>query len=135
MWLGFGWLKSLLRTARRSRWRGVFLSEDEIVNDLLKRILEQPNGRKIWLDPASWRLPMSVDGRMAEDTPAHAGSLLFVGMSIRNYYGLWEPTNPYTRTSGPALQIKNGIITDPLFPDNLSGRVIDRVRAALKRGA
>lgn len=113
------------------QWHGTYLSEDEIVVDMLARIKSDPDGVKIWNDPASWKLPYDERGRFAETAPEHAGSLMFVGMTVRNWYGLWKDECPHTITNGPDLEITDGIITDPRFPDNLSGRIIDRVRAVL----
>jgi len=62
---------------------------------------------------------------------------MHVGMQVRNYYGLWHVSCPYTKcgdSGRPApldLEITDGIITDPLFPDNMSARIIERVRKSL----
>ena len=53
---------------------------------------------------------------------------MFIGMLIRNNYKMWDPYNPYVKIDGPDLQITSGVITDPRFPDNMSGRIVDEVR-------
>lgn len=63
--------------------------------------------------------------------PSGRGAVTFISMTVRNWYGLWRDECPHTITSGPGLEITDGVITDPRFPDNLSGRIIDRVNAAL----
>lgn len=65
----------------------------------------------------------------APHRPDHEGCLHYAGMSIRNYYGLWDKKNPYTLINPPPNA--EGIIDHPLHPDNLSGRIIDRVRKAI----
>lgn len=94
-----------------STWHGKYLTEDEIVEDLIVKIGSAPGAAKGW-----------VEGGIG---------LWFTGMNIRNYYGLWHENNPYTKSNGDDLQIENGVITDPRFPDNYSGRIMDRVRVAL----
>jgi hypothetical protein len=112
-------------------WHGKYLNEEEIAADMIAKIRANiakiranPEGVKVWLDPISWELPRSN----YEELPPHAGALMNVGMQVRNYYGLWHPECPYTKTSGDDLEVKDGIITDPRFPDNLSARIIERVR-------
>jgi hypothetical protein len=105
-------------------WHGKYLNEEEIAADMIAKIRANPEGVKVWLDPISWELPYS-DYKVL---PPHAGALMNVGMQVRNYYGLWHPECPYTKTGGADLEVKDGIITDPMFPDNLSMRIIDRVR-------
>lgn len=44
------------------------------------------------------------------------------GMHIRNNYRLWDTDNPHTKAdAGPNDE---GIIDDPLFPDQVSGRIL-----------
>lgn len=109
-------------------WPGRYLSEDEIVADMLANIKADPEGVKVWRDPRSWSLRLRlINGRPDPDAPAHAGCLAFVGMDVRNYYGLC----PHTEFRSDELEIVDGVITDPRHPDNVSGRIIDRVRKAL----
>jgi hypothetical protein len=112
-------------------WHGTHLTEDGIVADMLVKIKADPEGVKIWTDPRSWHLPL-LNGRPDPDAPEHAGCLHWVGMQVRNYYGLWHDDCPITKAKGDDLEITDGIITDPRHPDNLSGRVIDRVRKVLE---
>jgi len=123
-------------------WFGSYQDEDGIVADVLKRVQADAVAVKHWLDPASWSVPTGwLRGRPAivfggpekivEEDPEHAGCLMFAGMSIRNFYGLWHADHPHTVTDGDDLKIEDGIITDERHPDNFSGRVIDRVKAAL----
>ena len=108
-------------------WQESYLDEDGIVADILAKVRADPEAVKMWLDDDSWHMPMSMDGML--DKPS-AGALMFAGMSIRNWDGLWHPECPYTKNTGD-LEIKDGVVTDPKFADNLSERVIDRVRSAL----
>lgn len=111
-------------------WYGTYLNENEIFADMLTKIKADPEGMKRWTDPASWALPIK-DGMVEEAAPEHAGCLMFVGMQVRNYYGLWHQDCPHTLCDGPDLQIVDGIVTDSRFPDNMSGRIVDRVRSEL----
>jgi hypothetical protein len=116
-------------------WFGSYLNEDDIVADVLKRVTADEVAIKHWLDPVSWKMPnlMSVVGSVLKrnDVPDHAGCLMFAGMSIRNFYGLWHASNPHTEVED--LEITAGIVTDPRHPDNMSGRIIDRVKVGLKK--
>jgi len=105
-------------------WHGKYLNEEEIAADMIAKIRANPEGVKVWLDPVSWEMPHGD----YKELPPHAGALMNVGMQVRNYYGLWHPECPYTKPGSADLEIKDGIITDPMFPDNLSMRIIDRVR-------
>jgi len=105
-------------------WHGKYLNEEEIAADMIAKIRANPEGVKVWLDPVSWKMPYGD----YKELPPHAGALINVGMQVRNYYGLWHPECPYTKPGSADLEVKDGIITDPMFPDNLSMRVIERVR-------
>lgn len=115
-------------------WHGTYLTEDEIVADVLA-IIEARGRADVWRDAASWRMPFGPGGEPLDEYPKHAGSLMCVGMDIRNWYGLWHPECPHTIIDGPELVIEDGVITDPRHPDNVSARIIDRVRATLAREA
>lgn len=104
----------------------VYWNEEAIIDDLVKKIKADPEAVKRWRDPASWRMPIDADGKFEEDAPEHAGCLMFFGMTIRNHYKLWDANNPHTKIDN--LEITNGIITDPKHPDNVSGRIIHRVK-------
>ncbi|RUW56373.1 hypothetical protein [Mesorhizobium sp. M8A.F.Ca.ET.021.01.1.1] len=48
-----------------------------------------------------------------------------IGTSIRNEFGLWDPANPYTKhDAAPNAQ---GVIDDPLFPDQVSHEILKKV--------
>ncbi|MGE5510276.1 MAG: hypothetical protein ACM31O_03380 [Bacteroidota bacterium] len=111
-------------------WHGAYLSEDEIVADMLAKITADPIAMQRWLDPWSWRLPLK-NGRIDPNAPPYAGCLTLAGMHVRNYYGLWHEACPYSRIEDEDLEIVDGVIVDARFPDNISRRVIDRVRDGL----
>lgn len=119
-------------------WFGSYLNEDGIVADVLKRVTADEVAIKHWLDPMSWRMPnlMSTIGGILkrDNVPVHAGCLMFAGMSIRNFYGLWHADNPHTTFgTDDDVEITDGIVTDPRHPDNISGRIIDRVKTELAK--
>ncbi len=122
-------------------WHGSYLDEDGIVADIVKRVQADAVAVQRWLDPASWRAPlgwlgtrrMPFSGQPKED-PEHAGCLMFAGMSIRNFYGMWHASNPHTAFGlDEDLEMDGDIVTDPRHPDNFSGRVIARVKEELKK--
>jgi len=106
-------------------WHGTYLDEDGIVADALSKIKGDPETVKLWLDEDSFLFPQKGQ------TKETAGSLMFVGMGMRNYYGLWHLSCPHTETV--KCEITDGIITDPRHPDNLSGRVLKRIKETLAR--
>jgi hypothetical protein len=125
-------------------WHGSYLDEDGIVADVLKRVTADAVAVKHWLDPASWappkswitRRPSIIFGRdrVAEPEQKHAGCLMFAGMSIRNFYGMWHANNPHTAFgTDDDVEITNGIVTDPRHPYNISGPIIDRVKTELAK--
>jgi hypothetical protein len=123
-------------------WHGFYLDEDGIVADVVRRVSSDPVGLKHWLDPVSWSIPqgwlsarrMPFSKNAEEKDPEHAGCLMFAGMSIRNFYGLWHADNPHTAFGiEDDVMIEDGIVTDPRHPNNFSGRVIARVKAELKK--
>jgi hypothetical protein len=110
--------------------KGRFLSEDEIVEDLVAKIVADEVAMQRWTDPVSWKFPcINPALNDFKEEPEHSGCMLWISREIRNYYGLWDPENPYTKIDD--CLIEDGVITDPLFPDNLSGRVVDRVKEIL----
>jgi hypothetical protein len=112
-------------------WFGSYLNEDGIVADVLKRVIADAVGVKRWLDPKSWRPTLSTFPMKDEE---NAGCLMFAGMSIRNFYGLWHADNPHTAFgTDDDVEITDGIVTDPRHPDNISGRIIDRVKTELAK--
>jgi hypothetical protein len=113
-------------------WFGSYLNEDGIVADVIKRVSADAVAVKRWLDPKSWKFPMVSDSGDADRKSDTDGCLLWAGMSIRNFYGLWHADNPHTAFSiEDDVQIEDGIITDKRHPDNMSGRIVDRVKKAL----
>ncbi|WP_315729912.1 hypothetical protein [Bradyrhizobium sp. SZCCHNRI2010] len=117
-------------------WFGSFLDEDGIVADVLARVKADEVAVKRWLDPQSWTLQAFASYAEMKALPEHAGCLKFAGMAIRNFYGLWHADNPHT-----AFDMQHddqefddfGVVTDPRHPDNLSDRVIKRVKAELAK--
>jgi hypothetical protein len=93
-------------------WHGMHLTEDEIVEDLLARIKADP---KVL---ASWKNP---------DARALAAIHFTIGRHVRNWYGLWRPDCPLTKPADG-----NWLAPDP---DDVSGRIISRVRQALAEGS
>ncbi|ARQ95271.1 hypothetical protein [Bradyrhizobium phage BDU-MI-1] len=119
-------------------WFGSYLDEDGIVADVLKRVQADQEAVKRWLDPVSWRVPNGWLGArrmpfsIVKEDPDHAGCLMFAPMSIRNFYGLWHASNPHTAFDiHDDVEITDGVITDKRHPDNMSFRIIDRVKKAL----
>jgi hypothetical protein len=117
-------------------WLGTYLDEDGVVADVLKRVSADTVAIKNWLDPVSWKMPNGWLGTRLKrflpeqaEEPEHAGCLMFAGMSIRNFYGMWHADNPHTEAE--FVEVTDGIVTDPRHPDNFSARVIDRVKKAL----
>jgi hypothetical protein len=89
-------------------WHGKHLTEDEIVADMLARIKADPKALASWKDP---------------DPRALAAAHFTVGMHVRNWYGLWRKDCPLTKG--------DGTWPPPPEPDDVSARIIDRVREAL----
>jgi hypothetical protein len=98
------------RVVSEGGWHGKHLTEDEIVADMLAKITADPEVLKQWTDPQSWR-GLGVFG---------------LGMNVRNWYGLWREDCPLTKA--------DGTWPPPPDPDDISGRIIDRVRKALAKG-
>jgi hypothetical protein len=88
-------------------WHGKHLTEDEIVADMLATIRADPKALESW---TNWN-------------PAH---MLTVGMKGRNWYGLWREDCPLTKAP-PGTWLAPD-------PDDVSGRIVDRVRKAMAEG-
>lgn len=124
-------------------WFGSYLDEDGIVADVLKRVRADAVAVQRWLDPVSWRVPkgwLGVRtyhfGMPVKEDPDHAGCLMFAPMSIRNFYGLWHADNPHTAFDGAHDDLETddaGVITDARHPDNMSFRIIERVKDELRK--
>lgn len=115
-------------------WHGSYLDEDGMVADIVAKVSADAVAVKRWLDPLSWRMPLHLSSESMKALPEHAGCLIFAPMSIRNFYGLWHASNPHTAFAiDEELEMTDGIVTDARHPDNFSHRVIDRVKAELKK--
>ncbi|MGJ4945176.1 hypothetical protein ACQR1W_31765 [Bradyrhizobium sp. HKCCYLS1011] len=118
-------------------WHGSYLNEDGVVADVLRRVSADEVAVKRWLDPVSWKMPAIRSFHMGKsETPEHAGCLMFAGMAIRNFYGMWHASNPHTAFDINDLSVETddfGVVNDPRHPDNLSHRVIERVKAELAK--
>ncbi|BAR61865.1 hypothetical protein NK6_8718 [Bradyrhizobium diazoefficiens] len=113
---------------------GHYLDEDGVVADVLARVSADPVAIERWLDPQSWGFPLHISSVTLKALPEHAGCLMFAAMGIRNFYGLWHADNPHTAFGlEDDVQIEDGIVTDPRHPDNFSFRVIERVKAELRK--
>lgn len=115
-------------------WYGAYLSEDEIVSDMLARIKANAKIVALWLDPESWSMASLIDGNSGEPKSSinpNAGALTHIGMGVRNYYGLWHMSCPLTAVPEQQYKVERGIITDERHPDNLSARIIERVRVEI----
>src|SRR5262245_24486897 len=86
-------------------WYGRHLTEDEIVADMPAKIKADPEALTSW---TNW----------------HAAHWFTVGAQVRNWYGLWRKDCPLT--TAPA-----GTWPPPPDADDVSARIIDRVRKAL----
>lgn len=134
----FGWMKRWFETQKPEppkpvelpprKWSGRYMSEVEIIEDMIAKIKVDGEAIKAWSSPDAFVMPKLTIG-CPEVPEKHAGSLMLAGMSIRNWYGLWDSENPYTKVS--ACLTEDDIITDPLHPDNFSVRIIDRVRKVI----
>jgi len=124
-------------------WLGSYLDEDGIVADIHKRVSADAVAVRNWLDPVSWAPPKGwsigrpmpfAPKKLPEQEAAHAGSLMFAPMAIRNFYGLWHADNPYTVFGvDEEVEITDGVVTDKRHPDNLSFQIIERVKAELRK--
>lgn len=116
----------MLRTTGTD-WRGSYLSEEAIVAEMTARIKAVPYALAIWRDPESWKF------HYGNATPPNAGALVFAGMYVRNYYGLWHSECPLTFKGAGTFVSENGVVTDPRHPDNVSARIIDKVKSELSQ--
>lgn len=121
-------------------WYGSYLTEDQIVADMVKRIKANPAVTAMWLDPESWSMASLIDANSGEPKKPitknpNAGGLTHIGMGVRNYYGLWHMDCPLTAVPEQQYKVENGVITDERHPDNLSARIIERVRKEITEWA
>ncbi len=88
----------------------LYLSEDEIVQDLYRQLDEE--GRKEW-------------GKLTQSDLHFMHFTL--GMSIRNNYGLWETGNPHVTLDAPPNA--EGVLDHPDHPDQMSFRIMEKLQA------
>lgn len=105
-----------IRRTIRSIFR-LYLSEAEMTKCLLQWFHADPKTVKLMLDTTD---PFMYTQR----------NIAFL-RSIRNDFGLWESRNPHTKV-GDTVELKDAVIIDPMFPDNLSARVAADVITSLK---
>lgn len=103
------WLANFVRRKPASK---SFLTEDEIVEDILRG-----------LDPPSIRVLKSIKSKDALIQFHHS-----VGRYIRNKYKLWDRENPLTLGSDAARQMDDSeLAVADEHPDQTSQRIIERV--------
>lgn len=103
---------------------GTFMSDDEIVDDIVKSLSDESTPEK---------KDLSEDARamwMASDYDELIRWHNTAGQRIRNMYEMWHEANPYS-VINPGLD-SNGIVSHPSFPDQRSQRIIKRVWATLR---
>jgi hypothetical protein len=93
-----------------------FLSDNEIVDDIVRCIEGDPKSLSDWLTCPFEDLIM-----------LHHGT----GTHIRNYYKMWAEENPFSNIDPPANTA--GIVDHPDFPDQRSQRCIERVWQMIHR--
>jgi hypothetical protein len=91
-----------------------FLTEDQIVADLLSKMNDR--------DRQTWRSILLENVISGHHT---------TGQTIRNNYQLWDAANPYTHAE--AEPNADGIIDHPLFPDQVSTRIMQRLWGEVNR--
>lgn len=104
----------------RKRDDGEFLSEREIIDELVEDIGAEPAAYAAW-------------------KAAPRDQIIFlhhtVGQAVRNRFGLWDPDNPHV-VLDPEPNAE-GIIDHPNFPDQASHRIMlavwDRINAEKKK--
>ena len=92
--------------ARRANRPTVFLTFNEIVKDLMTTLSESDKDHIA-------SLPQR-DLISLHDT---------LGRHIRNCYGLWDERNPYVKHHA-LTTTRDGVITDPMHPDQVSQDII-----------
>jgi hypothetical protein len=87
-----------------ANWHGTYLTEDEIVEDLLSRLRADPKALKSWMN---------------------AGPAIHftAGMTVRNWYGLWRKDCPLTKPADGEWLAPDA--------DDVSARIIKRVLKVL----
>lgn len=100
----FNWLKNIMGKSAVTE-PTTFMDENEIVNDLIRRMSED--------DVRSWRKYKKEDMILGHHS---------TGRSIRNEYHLWHSENPHTDGNDP-----NG----DNHPDQMSHRIMEKVWTVL----
>jgi hypothetical protein len=107
---------------------GTFMSPEQIIEDILSNRLK---GNERNLIAHNFNPPMTTEEkefvRKTGFNP-NAYARTEFGRWIRNAYGLWDLNNPHVVLNA---ETNEGLIVDPNFPDNLSGRIIDTIRTRL----
>jgi hypothetical protein len=100
---------------------GSFMNADQIFEHFISDKVEKSSETKEML-ATDFEPPKEASRE--EDMSYLFGKQQF-GRWLRNSYGLWAKDNPYTVLNPkPNSQ---GIIDDPLFPDNYSGVIVNRI--------
>ena len=101
----------------------IFLPKEEIVADIIKNMTDIKTQKMIASD-------------FTPNPTLNKSKTLSIIMfksefmrNIRNHYNLWDEKNPYLKRDleSSEYEITNGVITDPMFPDNFSSAIIDEV--------
>jgi hypothetical protein len=92
-----------------------YLSEDQIVEAELKRL--RPDDVKY----------LRVAGENGDLARLH----MHYGLWLRNTYNLWHQENPHTML-GYAPELRDGADCNPRHPDNMSGRIIEKLYQRVK---
>lgn len=114
----FLWVKRVQTMDYILNLDGSFMSSDQIVADLLSRKFDEESANLI----LSGFDPMTGTDKTERMYIAFARDNF--GRQIRNSYGLWNEMNPHV-VQNPEPN-ERGIVDHPLFPDNLSGAIMDR---------
>jgi hypothetical protein len=100
---------------------GSFMTEDQIVEDILEKRIDD-DVRRILKD--NFNPPLTEDEKLLGFNP-YAFAQSSFGRWIRNSYGLWSMDNPHVVLNPSPNKI--GVVDHPMFPDNLAGRIIDKL--------
>jgi hypothetical protein len=95
------------------------MSPEQIIEHVKLAVLDGPSQRAF-----ACNFMPHPDADAAERIAVTYGRTM-VGRQIRNTYGLWEKGNPYVDLD--AAPNAEGIVDDPKFPDNLSGKIVEAV--------
>lgn len=104
-------VQAVQKLEHRAELRLRFMTEDEIVEDIVAEI-KRAGSEAV----QAWK-----GAKFDELIRLHHS----VGQNIRNQFGLWEEDNPNVKHNPEPNE--HGIVDDPLFPDQVSQRIIERV--------